>query len=256
MIIFKEINKYPHIRCAFFSRKNGISDGIYKSLNCGLNSKDKKSNVLKNRTIALKKIGLNKKNLIIPKQIHSNKIKIVNENSIDQNIKTDGLLTKSNKIVLGILTADCAPIFFFDRKKNIISAIHAGWRGAKNGIIKNTIKLMLECGSKLNNIISCIGPCIGKESYKVNNDFFRKFIIESSRNKEFFLIKKNEMNFDLKSYIVKKIKNFGVKKVLFGSFDTFKDKKNFFSYRRSLISEDKDYGRCLSVISINGIKNK
>ena len=254
MIIFKEINKYPHIRCAFFSRKNGISDGIYKSLNCGLNSKDKKSNVLKNRIIALKKIGLNKKNLIIPKQIHSNKIKIVNENSIDQNIKTDGLLTKSNKIVLGILTADCAPIFFFDRKKNIISAIHAGWRGAKNGIIKNTIKLMLECGSKLNNIISCIGPCIGKESYKVNNDFFRKFIIESSRNKEFFLIKKNEMNFDLKSYIVKKIKNFGVKKVLFGSFDTFKDKKNFFSYRRSLISEDKDYGRCLSVISINGIK--
>ena len=256
MIIFKEINKYPHIRCAFFSRKNGISDGIYKSLNCGLNSKDKKSNVLKNRIIALKKIGLNKKNLIIPKQIHSNKIKIVNENSIDQNIKTDGLLTKSNKIVLGILTADCAPIFFFDRKKNIISAIHAGWRGAKNGIIKNTIKLMLECGSKLNNIISCIGPCIGKESYKVNNDFFRKFIIESSRNKEFFLIKKNEMNFDLKSYIVKKIKNFGVKKVLFGSFDTFKDKKNFFSYRRSLISEDKDYGRCLSVISINGNKDK
>ena len=113
MIIFKEINKYPHIRCAFFSRKNGISDGIYKSLNCGLNSKDKKSNVLKNRIIALKKIGLNKKNLIIPKQIHSNKIKIVNENSIHQNIKTYGLLTKSNKIVLGILTADCAPIFFF-----------------------------------------------------------------------------------------------------------------------------------------------
>ena len=115
---------------------------------------------------------------------------------------------------------------------------------------------MLECGSKLDNIISCIGPCIGKESYKVNNDFFRKFIIENSQNKDFFLIKKNIMNFDLNSYIVKKIKNFGVKKVLFGSFDTFKDKKNFFSYRRSLISKEKDYGRCLSVISINGVKNK
>ena len=109
---------------------------------------------------------------------------------------------------------------------------------------------MLECGSKLNNIISCIGPCIGKESYKVNNDFFRKFIIESSRNKEFFLIKKNEMNFDLKSYIVKKIKNFGVKKVLFGSFDTFKDKKNFFSYRRSLVKKELDYGRCVSILSL------
>ena len=254
MFIFEETNKYPQIKCAFFSRKKGISNGIYKSLNCGLNSKDKESNILKNRIIALKKIGLNKKKLIIPNQTHSNKIKIVDENSIGKNIKADGLLTQSNKIVLGILTADCAPIFFFDCKKNIISAIHAGWRGAKNDIIKNTIKLMLECGSKLNNIISCIGPCLGKESYKVNNDFFRKFIIENSQNKEFFLIKKNEMNFDLKSYIVEKIKNYGVKKILFRSFDTFKDKKNFFSYRRSLISKEKDYGRCLSVISINGDK--
>ena len=256
MFIFEETNKYPQIKCAFFSRKKGISNGIYKSLNCGLNSKDKESNILKNRIIALKKIGLNKKELIIPNQTHSNKIKIVDENSIGKNIKADGLLTQSNKIVLGILTADCAPIFFFDCKKNIISAIHAGWRGAKNGIIKNTIKLMLECGSKLNNIISCIGPCLGKESYKVNNDFFRKFIIESSKNKEFFSIKNNEMNFDLKSYIIEKIKNYGVKKVLFRSFDTFKDKKNFFSYRRSLISKEKDYGRCLSVISINGNKDK
>ena len=139
MFIFKETNKYPHIKCAFFSRKKGISNGVYKSLNCGLNSKDKKSNVLKNRIIALEKIGLNKKNLIIPNQIHSNKIKIVDENSINQNITADGLLTKSNKIVLGILTADCAPIFFFDCKENIISAVHAGWRGAKNGIIKNTL---------------------------------------------------------------------------------------------------------------------
>ena len=117
MFIFKETNKYPHIKYAFFSRKKGISNGIYKSLNCGLNSKDKKSNVLKNRIIALEKIGLNKKKLIIPNQIHSNKIKIVDENSINQNITADGLLTKSNKIVLGILTADCAPIFFLIVKK-------------------------------------------------------------------------------------------------------------------------------------------
>ena len=79
MFIFEETNKYPQIKCAFFSRKKGISNGIYKSLNCGLNSNDKKSNILKNRIIALKKIGLNKKKLIIPNQTHSNKIKIVDE---------------------------------------------------------------------------------------------------------------------------------------------------------------------------------
>ena len=119
MFIFKETNKYPQIRCVFFSRKKGISNGIYKSLNCGLNSKDKKSNILKNRIIALKKIGLNKKKLIIPNQIHSNKVKIVDERSISKNINADGLLTQSNKIVLGILTADCAPIFFLIVKKTL-----------------------------------------------------------------------------------------------------------------------------------------
>ena len=117
MITFKEINKYSHIKCAFFSKKNGISNGIYQSLNCGLNSKDKKNNVLKNRIIALKRIGLSNKNLIIPNQVHSNKIKIVDENSINKNITADGLITKSDKIVLGILTADCAPIFFLILKK-------------------------------------------------------------------------------------------------------------------------------------------
>ena len=254
MFVFKEIKKFSNIKCVFFTRNTGVSKGIYKSLNCGLNSKDKKSNILKNRYIALKKINLNNKKLIIPNQIHSNKVKIVNEKSINKNINADGLITISNKIVLGILTADCAPVLLFDPKQKIISAIHAGWKGAKNGIIDNSIKLMLECGSKLNNIISCIGPCIGKESYKVNNDFFRKFIRESSLNKEFFIMKKKEMNFDLRSYIVKKIKSFGVKKILFRSFDTFKDKNNFFSYRRSLISQEKDYGRCLSVISLNGVK--
>ncbi len=144
MFFFKELNKYKHIKGAFFSKKNGTSKGIYKSLNCGLSSKDNKKNVLKNRKIALKKIGLEKKKLIIPNQIHSNKVIIVNEKSVNKKITADALLTTSNKIVLGILTADCAPILFFDKKKNIISIVHAGWKGAKNGIIKNTLKLMLE----------------------------------------------------------------------------------------------------------------
>ena len=255
MFVFKEIKKFSNIKCVFFTRNTGFSKWIYKSLNCGLNSKDKKSNILKNRYIALKKINLNNKKLIIPNQIHSNKVKIVNEKSINKNINADGLITISNKIVLGILTADCAPVLLFDPKQKIISAIHAGWKGAKNGIIDNSIKLMLECGSKLNNVISCIGPCIGKESYKVNNDFFMKFIIENPKNKQFFLINNNEMKFDLKSYIIKKLNNLGVKNIFFNSFDTFKDKKNFFSYRRSLLFKENDYGRCLSIISINGEKN-
>ena len=101
MFFFKELNKYKHIKGAFFSKKNGTSKGIYKSLNCGLSSKDNKKNVLKNRKIALKKIGLEKKKLIIPNQINSNKVIIVNEKSVNKKITADALLTTSNKIVLG-----------------------------------------------------------------------------------------------------------------------------------------------------------
>ena len=112
---------------------------------------------------------------------------------VNKRILADGILTKSNKISLGILTADCAPVFFIDVKKKIICAIHAGWKGAKNNIIKNGVKLMLEYGSKLNNIISCIGPCIGKDSYLVKVDFFKQFISENKTNEKFFkIIQKNK----------------------------------------------------------------
>ena len=251
MYVFNQIKKYKKIKCVFFSRRNGFSNGIYKSLNCGIGSKDKKKNVVKNRNLALKKIGLQRKKLIIPNQTHSNRVVFVNEKTTNNKIYADALITDSNKIVIGILTADCAPVCFFDYKKNIVSIVHVGWKGAKNNIIKNTIKLMLECGSKTNNIISCIGPCIGKYSYEVKDDFFKKFIAENKQNKKFFLKKSNKMFFDLKSYIIKKINILGIKKVFLKKFDTFKDEKNFFSYRRSVEMKQKDYGRCLSVISLN-----
>ena len=162
MFVYKEIKKLPFIKHAFFSRNGGNSKSIYTSLNCGLNSKDNKKTILENRRIALKKLGLQRKKLIVPNQIHSNIIKVVKNNTKIEKIKADGLLTISNKFVLGILTADCAPVFLIDEKKKIICAMHVGWKGAKKNIIKSGVKLMLEYGSKLNNIISCIGPCIGK----------------------------------------------------------------------------------------------
>ena len=100
MFFFKETKKYTQIQYAFFSRKNGVSKGIYNSLNCGMSSKDKKGNVQKNRIIALKKIGLDNKKLIIPNQIHSNKVRIVNNDSKNKQINADGLITKSEKKAL------------------------------------------------------------------------------------------------------------------------------------------------------------
>ena len=117
MFVYKEIKKLSFIKHAFFSRNGGNS--IYSSLNCGLSSKDNKKIIIENRKIALKKLGLQRKKLIVPNQIHSNIIKVVKNNTKIKKIKADGLLTVSNKLVLGILTADCAPVFLIDKKKKL-----------------------------------------------------------------------------------------------------------------------------------------
>ena len=252
MFVYKEIKKLSFIKHAFFSRNGGNSKSIYSSLNCGLSSKDNKKIIIENRKIALKKLGLQRKKLIVPNQIHSNIIKVVKNNTKIKKIKADGLLTVSNKLVLGILTADCAPVFLIDKKKKIICAMHVGWRGAKKNIINNGVKLMLEYGSKLNNIISCIGPCIGKDSYWVKYDFYKKFIYKNNKNKKFFskINKDKSMKFNFNLYIRSKIKETGIKKNYYRSFDTYKDKKNFFSYRRSKENNELDYGRCMSIITL------
>ena len=130
--------------------------------------------------------------------------------------------------------------------------MHVGWKGAKKNIINNGVKLMLEYGSKLNNIISCIGPCIGKDSYWVKYDFYKKFIYKNNKNKKFFskINKDKSMKFNLNLYIRSRIKETGIKKNYYRSFDTYKDKKNFFSYRRSKENNELDYGRCMSIITL------
>ena len=116
MIKSKKIMESSKIIHCFFNRENGVSKGIYKSLNCGPGSKDNKKNILKNLSIVANKIGFKKKNLVLLKQIHSNKLFKINKLP-KKKLKGDGLITNVRKIALGILTADCAPVFIYDKKK-------------------------------------------------------------------------------------------------------------------------------------------
>ena len=93
----------------------------------------------------------------------------------------DAIVTKIKNIGIGILTADCAPILLYDPDKKIIGCIHSGWKGALNGIIKNTINKFKELGSKTNNLVAVIGPCIKKENYDVKIDFYEKFINQNNK---------------------------------------------------------------------------
>ena len=250
MFFSSKLNKFKNIKHCFFSRKNGISHGNYESLNCGLGSSDKKGNVLKNLELVSRKIGCKKESLITLNQKHTNHAIYFDSDKVIKNkLIGDSIVSKARNIGFGILTADCAPIFFYDPKKEISGCTHAGWKGALNGIIKNTIKKFNENGTNNNDLIAVIGPCIKKENYKVKIDFFKKFIDQNKKNKIFFKkISDQNYFFDLRGYINKEISNLNIKNIENIEKDTFSEHEFFYSYRRSLLNNEIDYGRCISVI--------
>ena len=249
----KSFNKIQH---CFFSRKNGSSLGIYSSLNCGIGSKDKKENVVKNLEIVSKKFQINRKQLVLMNQKHTNNVKILKEDNRDIKVDADAMVTENENLALAVLTADCAPILIYESEKKIIGCIHAGWKGAINGIIENTIETVKELGGKPEKIITCIGPCIGKNSYQVKEDFYSKFVKNSKKNEIYFFNgENNSMYFDLRGFVVKKLNNCGVSQVDNINLNSFSASEEYFSHRRAKKLGENDYGRCISVIKKTTIQN-
>ena len=180
MFYSKNLKKFKNVSHCFFSKKNGFSKGIYKSLNCGKGSKDSKKNINNNLILVSNKMSVSKNKLILMHQTHSNKVVEIKKNNYKKKVKADAMITKMKGIALGVVTADCVPIILYDVKNQIIGCIHAGWRGALSDIIKNTINKIKKLNPN-NKIYACVGPCIGQKSYEVDLDFFKKFISISKK---------------------------------------------------------------------------
>ena len=147
MYYSRKLKKFNKIKHCFFSRKKGFSKGIYKSLNCGRGSKDKRKNITKNLNYVSKRMGVKNNRLLLMYQTHSNKVIIVNKKNLKKVIKSDAMITKVKGVALGVVTADCVPILIYDYKNDIIGCIHAGWKGAFSNIIKNTINKIRKLNS-------------------------------------------------------------------------------------------------------------
>ena len=251
MFYSKNLKKFKQINHCFFTKKGGFSKGIYRSLNCGKGSNDNKKNISKNLALISKKLNVSKKKLFLMHQTHSNKVIVLNKkNTNTKLIKSDAIITKIRKMAVGVLTADCVPIILYDANNQIIGCIHAGWKGAVSGIIENTL-IKFKSLNRKNKIFACIGPCIGKKSYEVGLEFYKNLISISQKNSIYFTKKnKNKKLFDLRKYVADKLIKLNVK-IDHVNHDTFKERDNFFSYRRSQKLHENDYGRCISVISLN-----
>ena len=252
MIKSKKLSKFLNLKHGFFNKKGGKSKGIYSSLNCGVGSSDLKKNVISNLQIVCKKVGIPKKKIALLHQVHSNKFYFIkNNNCNSKKIKADALITNVKNIAIGVLTADCMPILIYDKNKKIISAIHAGWKGAYRGIVKKVVKFLIKKGCNPDDLIVAIGPCISKKNYEIQKDFVNKFIKKDEQSKKFFNMTNKKTYFSLNNYVYYQLKTLGIKNIEIINKDTFAPKNNFFSSRRSAKNKENDYGRNISIIMIN-----
>ena len=241
-------NKIKH---GFFTRLNGFSKKKFKSLNCSLSNGDEQKVVLKNREIALKELKLHKKKLILLNQIHSSKVIRINKNNLNKKTNADGMITSLDNIALGVLTADCAPIFIYDNKKKFICCLHSGWKGTLNNISRNAIKLFDKCNIKSTNLTAIIGPCLGAKNYEVDKKFEGKFIKKNVHYGKFFRNKnKTKSFFNLRGLIKYQLQELGLKKIHCVNLDTYNNKSLFFSHRRSTHKGIKSSGRLINIISL------
>jgi polyphenol oxidase len=241
------------IRHAFFTRDGGVSEGIFASLNCGLGSGDDKDKVLENRRRAAAALDRATDELVTCYQVHSPQVAIVDRPwRREDRPRADAMVTRMPGIALGILTADCAPVLFADAEARIIGAAHAGWRGAVSGVLEATVTAMTNLGAAPKRIAATIGPCIAQPSYEVGPEFPAPFLAEDAANAAFFVAaaRAGHFLFDLPGYVARRLGRLGLKRIARTGGDTAAEPDRFFSYRRSCLEKEPDYGREISAITL------
>lgn len=237
-------------RHGFFTRKGGASSGIFAGLNCGTGSSDQADVVAINRARVADAMGVGIENLLNVHQIHSADAVCVTGPQA-QAQKADAMVTATPGLALAILTADCEPILFADDKAGVIGAAHAGWRGAKDGVIETTLAAMESLGANRANINAVIGPCISQAAYEVGPEFFESVTDDAHEARRFFAQgRADRLMFDLPGYGLWRLRAAGVGHAEWTGHCTFSDPARFFSYRRTTLAKEADYGRLISVIRL------
>ena len=253
MIQAKTLAGLDGVQHRFFTRRGGVSAGLYSSLNCGYGSGDGPDNVRENRRRAAASFELADTALLTMHQVHSTDVLTVADRrwTSPGAPKADAMVTDRPGLALGVLAADCAPVLLADARAGVIGAAHAGWKGALAGIVDATIAAMERLGAQRARLQAAIGPCIGRESYEVGPEFPAPFLAQDDANAVFFRAapRAGHFLFDLAGYLAHRLALAGVSASATGH-DTLRASDDFFSYRRNTLKGVRDYGRGLSAIAL------
>jgi YfiH family protein len=237
-------------RHGFFGRRGGVSRGLYAGLNCGLGSGDERTDVVENRRRAAEAAAPGT-SLTTIHQIHSADAVIAQTPwPDDARPHADAVVTDRPCLVVGVVTADCAPVLLADREAGVVAAAHAGWKGAIGGVLDAVVAKMAELGARPERIAAAVGPMIARPSYEVDDRFRDSFLIASAENDRFFTTgRPGHWQFDLEGFVVAQLAATGVTRIEALGLDTYADADRFYSFRRTTHRHEPDYGRQISLIA-------
>ncbi|MEG3154434.1 peptidoglycan editing factor PgeF [Sphingomonas sp. RB1R13] len=232
----------------FLGRRGGVSTGVVAGLNVGSGSEDNPAAVAQNVRLACAAV-LPGAAMARVYQVHSEVAVVAEEWAMDERPRADALVTDRPGLLLGIVTADCAPVLLADREAGVIGAAHAGWRGALDGVTDAAIVAMEGLGARRERIVAAVGPCIGQASYEVDEGFRERFLAADPSNARFFRALPTP-HFDLEAYVLARLQAAGIGAIEGVGLDTYADEQRFFSYRRATHLGQGDYGRQFSLIGL------
>lgn len=237
------------IRHGFFTRKGGVSDGIYAGLNIGVGSSDDPARIRENRARVAGWMGVSPEALLSVYQIHSPDVLTIREPFPCDRPKADAMVTDRPGLALGVSTADCGPVLFADAEACVIGAAHAGWKGAFTGVLENTVTAMERLGARRDRIVAVLGPAISVRNYEVGPEFVQRFCEADASNATYFSPsdKIGHAMFDLNRYTIDRLRTAGVD-VEWLDRCTYAEEELFYSYRRTTHRREADYGRQISAI--------
>lgn len=248
-----ELARLPGVRHAFFTRRGGVSEGLFASLNGGLGSGDDQERVRENRRRMTEQLGVSDTALVSLYQVHSGRaVAVESPWEGGERPKADGMATRTPGLALGIATADCGPVLFADDGAGVIGAAHAGWRGALGGVLEATLDLMESLGARRETTVAVLGPTIARAAYEVGPELREKFTAADPANGRFFAPGEREDRwmFDLPAFIGARLRDAGIGTFADLGLCTYGDPDRFYSFRRTTHRGEPDYGRLIAAIAL------
>jgi len=228
----------PNVRALTSLRGGGVSVGAYKGFNLGSHVGDAPEAVAHNRTLLKTFFDLPTEPCWLD-QVHGNRVVSCSAGAVPG--PADGAYTNSKALVCAVLTADCLPVLFCNRKGTRVAAAHAGWRGLAAGVLESAVAAF---NDSPNDLLAWLGPAIGPKSFEVGPEVREAFVQDDIRAGACFVPGPADRHLaDIYALARLRLERAGVISVFGGGWDTFEDADRFYSYRR-----DGRAGRMASLI--------